>query len=81
MAPAMAVPVREEDKFEFSMGLEVMRPLGRFWRERREIGLKVGLVELNLLVELILKHLELSMAIVDMVAAIDDFVGGVCYFP
>lgn len=39
--------------------------------ERREMGLVVGLMGLNILVELVLKHLALSMAIVAMVAAID----------
>lgn len=38
--------------------------------ERREIGLVVGLMGLSIFVELVLKHLALSMAIVVMVAAI-----------
>lgn len=40
--------------------------------ERREIGLVVGLMGLSIFVELVLKHLALSMAIVVMVAAIGE---------
>eukprot|EP00268_Persea_americana_P008991 TRINITY_DN1353_c0_g1_i1.p2 TRINITY_DN1353_c0_g1~~TRINITY_DN1353_c0_g1_i1.p2 ORF type:complete len:153 (+),score=29.22 TRINITY_DN1353_c0_g1_i1:573-1031(+) len=67
MAPAMA-GAKSDDGFELSLGLEVVRPLGRFWSERREIGLMVGLDGLTWLGELMLKHLALSMAIVTMVA-------------
>lgn len=38
--------------------------------ERREIGFVVGLMGLSIFVELVLKHLALSMAIVVIVAAI-----------
>lgn len=72
MAPAMAVPAREVDKFWFSDDFRVVRPFGRFWMERREMGFAVGLERLRFLGELMLKHLALSMAIVAMVAAIVD---------
>ncbi|PTB86651.1 hypothetical protein C9925_02095 [cyanobacterium G8-9] len=70
MAPAMAVPVSDDDKFNLSDDFEMVRPLGRFWRERSETGFMVGLVGLSLLDGLMLKHLALRIAIVAMVAAI-----------
>ncbi len=70
MAPAMAVPVSEVDKF--SDDFKLVRPFGRFWMDIREKGFGIGLVGLRFLGELMLKHLALSMAIVAIVAAIDD---------
>lgn len=60
------------DGYGTSEGLEVLSPLGRFWRERSEMGLVVVPLE-GLGGELMLKHLALSMAIVDMLAI------GVCF--
>jgi hypothetical protein len=66
IAPAIAVPVRTV----LSAGFEMVRPFGRFCMERRETGFVDGLVGLIFLLELMLKHLALSIAIVAMVAAI-----------
>ena len=67
-APARAVPATEVERV-----FEVVRPFGRFFRERREMGFVVdGLEELMMIGvfgELVVKHLALSMAIADMVAA------------
>ena len=70
IAPAMAVPASEEGRFDLSAGFEMVRPLGRFCMERREMGFAVGFVGLIILVELMLRHFALSMAIVDTLAAI-----------
>lgn len=70
-APAMAVLERKVDKLEFSLDFDEIRPFGRFWRERREIGLGIIFWVLWVLVELMLVHLTLSTAIVAMVAAIE----------
>jgi len=66
IAPAIAVPVRTV----LSAGFEMVRPFGRFSIERRETGFVDGLGGLIFLMELMLKHLALSIAIVAMVAAI-----------
>ena len=66
MAPARAVLDRGD-------GLEMVRPFGRFWMERREVqvvvvgSFVVGLDGLWVLG--VVKHLALSMAIVAIVAA------------
>uniref|UniRef100_A0A2P2J6W8 Uncharacterized protein MANES_13G019200 n=1 Tax=Rhizophora mucronata TaxID=61149 RepID=A0A2P2J6W8_RHIMU len=59
----MAVPVRAV----LLIGFEMARPFGRFCMERRLVGCFLdGLV---FLIELLLKHLVLSIAIVATVAA------------
>ncbi|XXG88938.1 hypothetical protein AAC387_Pa12g1069 [Persea americana] len=67
MAPAKADP-NNEDEFTLSRDLEGVRPLGRFWSDSREIGFMVGLEGMTWFGEFMLKHLRLSMAIVDIVA-------------
>lgn len=70
-APVMAGPAHEADRVRLS-GLEDSRPFGRFWMDRRKMGLVVGLQGFRVLGELLeLKHFALRMAIDAMVAAID----------
>lgn len=73
IAPASAVPVSGFDKIESCEVFDVVRPLGRFCTERREMGF-AGFGELKTLGELeVLKQLALSTAIVvAMVAAIEN---------
>lgn len=70
IAPAMALPASEDGRFELLAGFEMVRPLGRFCMERREKGFGVGFVGLLILVELMLRHFALSIAIVATLAAI-----------
>lgn len=70
-APAMAVLERKVDRLGFSLAFDEISPVGRFWRERSEMGLGIGFGVLGFLVELMLVHLTLSTAIVAMVAAIE----------
>ena len=70
-APAMAVLERKVDKLECPLDFDEISPFGRFWRERREMGLGISFGVLWFLVELMLVHLTLSTAIVAMVAAIE----------
>ena len=74
MAPAIAVPTMEVDSFVFSVEfVEAVRPVGRFWRERREVAFEVvNLVGLGSLGDPVFKHFALIMTIVAMVDAIDD---------
>lgn len=65
-APAMAVLDRMVGKLEFSIAFDKISPLGRFWRESREMGLGIGFGVLGFLVQL-----KLSVAIEAMVAAIE----------
>ncbi len=65
-APAMA----EEVSRPGVLIDEMVRPFGRFWMERREMGL-VGLVRLLLVFLCGLMHLALRIATVAMVAAIE----------
>lgn len=63
MAPATAV--------EVSGDLKIASPLGRFWRERREIGLRIGEgFEVWEGGGVMLRDLALNMTIDAMVAAI-----------
>ena len=72
MAPAIAVPAKVDDmSFWVLMDFKEVNPFGRFWMDKREVGLEVGLVGLWILgVLVVLKHLALRIAIVAMVAAI-----------
>lgn len=74
MAPAMAVPVKVDDmSFWAWRDFKEASPFGRFWMDKREVGFEVGLMGLEILGVLVLKHLALRIAIVAMVAAIEVF--------
>ena len=66
-APAMAVPVKVVD-----VVVSRVRPFGRFWKERREVGLVVCFVGFETFG--VLKHFALVIAIAAMVEAIDGAV-------
>lgn len=71
-APAMAVPVKVLDGLVVVVVVSIVRPFGRFWKERREVGLVVCFVVFETFG--VLKHFALVIAIAAMVEAIDGAV-------